>query len=75
LNEAASVHHGPHSSYRRLSRFDCTGLIWLLKGRPVLALTSDTAAIETATGAVVTYRRHGKPALGPVGDSLDDLDL
>src|SRR5262249_49504621 len=24
----------PHPSYRRLSRYDCTGLIWLLQGRP-----------------------------------------
>lgn len=29
----------PHPSYRRLSRYDQTGLIWLLQGRPVVALT------------------------------------
>src|SRR5213593_438508 len=28
----------PHPSYRRLSRYDETGLIWLLRGRQVLAL-------------------------------------
>jgi hypothetical protein len=63
----------PHPSYRRLSRNDATGLVWLLQGRPVVALTAETAAIENPSGNVTTYRRYGKPALGPVGDSLDDL--
>ncbi len=64
----------PHPSYSRLSRYDETGLIWLLQGRPVIALTADTAAIESPrTGSVLTYRKHNKPALGPVGDSLDDF--
>ena len=63
----------PHPSYRRLSRYDETGLIWLLQGRPVAALTETTAAIQNPTGAITTYRRRNKPALGPVGDSLDDL--
>jgi hypothetical protein len=30
-------------------------------------------AIQSSTGAITIYRRHNKPALGPVGDSLDDL--
>jgi hypothetical protein len=65
----------PHPSYRRLSRYDCTGLVWLLEDRPVVALTADTAAIENpATGNITTYRRFNKPALGPLGDSLDDLE-
>jgi hypothetical protein len=63
----------PHPSYNRLSRYDCTGLCWLLQGRAVVALTTDTAAIENRTGNVTTYRRHNKPALGPLGDSLDDF--
>jgi hypothetical protein len=63
----------PHPSYRRLSRYDETGLIWLLQGRPVVALTDSTAAIENPTGAITVYRRYDKPALGPVGDSLDDF--
>jgi hypothetical protein len=62
----------PAPSYRRLSRYDETGLIWLLHGRPVVALTDTTAAIENSTGAVTIYRRHNKPALGPLGDSLED---
>jgi hypothetical protein len=39
----------------------------------VVALTADTAAIQTTTGSILTYRKANKPALGPVGDSLDDL--
>jgi hypothetical protein len=63
----------PHPSYSRLSRYDETGLIWLLCGREVVALTEATAVIRSWTGAITIYRRHYKPALGPVGDSLDDL--
>jgi hypothetical protein len=63
----------PHPSYTRLSRYDETGLIWLLQGRPVVALTETTAAIQNPSGAITTYRRHNKPALRPPGDSLDDL--
>jgi hypothetical protein len=63
-----------HATYNRLSRYDCTGLVWLLQGRAVVALTADTATIRNpATGSVTTYRRFNKPALGPLGDSLDDL--
>ena len=63
----------PHPSYRRLSRYDEIGLIWLLQSRPVVALTDATAAIENPTGAITVYRRYDKPALGPVGDSLEDF--
>jgi hypothetical protein len=63
----------PHPSYSRLSRYDETGLVWLLQGRDVLALTDSIAGIENSTGNITTYRRHNKPALGPMGDSLDDL--
>ena len=45
-------------------------LDWL-QGRPVVALTADTAAIENpATGGITVYRRFNKPALGSVGDLL-----
>ena len=65
----------PHPSYSRKSRYDETGLVWLLQGRPVIALTETTAAIQTEkTGSVTVYRKHNKPGLGPVGDSLDDLE-
>ena len=62
----------PAPNYRRLSRYDQTGLIWLLRGWRVVELTKDNAVIATATG-IVSYRRYNKPALGPLGDSLDDF--
>jgi hypothetical protein len=49
-------------------------LIWLLRGREVIVLTEATAAIQSSTGATTIYRRHNKPALGPLGDSLDDFE-
>jgi hypothetical protein len=69
----APIADKPHPRYWRLSRYDETGLIWRLRGRPVLALTKATAAVESPTGTITVYRRHNKPALGPLGDSLDDL--
>jgi len=52
----APVPDKPAGNYRRLSRYDLTGLVWLLRGRPVVALTATTAAIQ-APGGVITYRR------------------
>jgi hypothetical protein len=46
----------PHPSYRRLSRYDCTGLVWLLQGRPVVALTEVTAVNICATGYYISAR-------------------
>jgi hypothetical protein len=63
----------PSPTYRRLSRYDETGLVWLLRGRPVVALTEGSAVIENCGGALTIYRKFNKPAYGPVGDSLDDL--
>jgi hypothetical protein len=45
-------------SFNRLSRYDETGLIWLLEGRKVLALTAETAAIHNPSGSITTYRKH-----------------
>jgi hypothetical protein len=64
----------PSRNYRRLSRYDETGLIWLLRGRSVVALSDATAAIEHPTGAITIYRKHDKPPLGPLGDSLNDIN-
>jgi len=50
----------PHPSYSRLSRYDATGLIWLLRGCRVVALTENTAAIERHTGNIITYRKLGR---------------
>ena len=55
----------PHPSYSRLSRYDETGLCWLLQGQPVVALTTTIAAIESYGGPPTKYRRHHKPELGP----------
>jgi hypothetical protein len=69
----APVPERPSTNYRRLSRYDLTGLLWLLKGRPVVALTDTTVAIQTRSGAILTYRKYNKPALGQLGDCLDDI--
>jgi hypothetical protein len=63
----------PAATYERLSRYEATGLIWLLQGKPVIGLTAGEAAIRGHSGATVTYRKHNKPALGPLGDCLDDM--
>jgi hypothetical protein len=74
LFSLAPIPKRPRPSYNRLSRYDATGLCWLLEGRAVVALTETTAAIQNTTGAITVYRRHNKPALGPLGDSLEDLE-
>jgi hypothetical protein len=43
-----------HKPYARVDR---AGLLWLLNGRTLLALTANTAAIATATGGSLTFRR------------------
>jgi hypothetical protein len=63
----------PRPFFDRLSRYDLTGLIWVLGGRPVVSMTTDSAAIRTLSGGAVVYRKHNKPALGPLGDSLEDM--
>jgi hypothetical protein len=70
----APVPPRPSANYRRPSRYDLTGLLWLLRGRPVVALTTTTAAIQAPSEAILTYRRHRKPPLGPMGDSSDDME-
>jgi hypothetical protein len=48
----------PHPSYSRLSRYDCTGLCWLLQGRRVVALTERSAAIENPiSGSITVFRK------------------
>ena len=61
----------PHPSYDRLARYDAKGLVWVLEGRAVVAMTEATAAIETTTGTIINYRKFNKPGLGPVSDSID----
>jgi hypothetical protein len=64
----------PHPSFNRLSRYDRLGLCWALQGRDVIALTAEGATIRTATGSTLTFYRHGRPALGPLADTLLDID-
>jgi hypothetical protein len=42
---------------RPFARIDQSGLLWLLNGDRLVALTQNTATIETRTGARQTYRR------------------
>jgi hypothetical protein len=42
---------------RPFARVDQAGLIWLLHGDRLIAMTENTATIETPTGARQTYRR------------------
>src|SRR5262249_19176405 len=70
----AAVPDKPFPNYRRLARYDETGMIWLLRGRPVVALTTDTAAIQSPSSTLTMYRRRHKPTFGPLGDSLEDLE-
>jgi hypothetical protein len=46
----------PAPNYRRLSRYDQTGLVWLLRGRRVVALPNDSALIATANGWLSFFR-------------------
>jgi len=68
----APVPDNPHRSYRRLSRYDETGLIWLLEGSEVLAVTANTATIRRPSGSTTTYRKKNTPAPSALDDSLDD---
>jgi hypothetical protein len=51
----------PHPNYRRLSRLDATGLVWLLRSRTVTTLTEHTATIETKSGGHLTFYRRSAP--------------
>jgi hypothetical protein len=46
------------ATYRRLSRVELTGLIWLLRGRTVVALTEGSAAIQVQSKSILNYRRQ-----------------
>jgi hypothetical protein len=60
--EAAALGWGPLDLFgcdrnRPFARVDQQGLLWLLNGRRLVALTAETGIIETATGGRLTYRR------------------
>ncbi len=43
------------------ARFVCMGLVPLLRGRAVLAITEDSAGIKAASGGSLTFRRCASP--------------
>jgi hypothetical protein len=68
-----SVPEQPAANYSRLSRLDETGLIWLLRGRPVITVTATEAVMRCRSGATLVYRRQNNPVPGSVG--LGDMGL
>ena len=56
---------------RPFARLDRAGLLWLVEGRRIVALTTETAAIETPGGKRLTYRR--KPYLEVEAVAVWDL--
>jgi hypothetical protein len=52
----------PAPNYSRLARLDDMGLLWLLRGRPVVALTTTEAAYRCPDGAILKYCRRAKSA-------------
>jgi hypothetical protein len=59
---AAALGWGPLDLFgcdkaRPFARIDHQGLLWLLDGRKLVALTANTATIETNSGARLNYRR------------------
>jgi hypothetical protein len=61
------------ANYSRLSRVDDTGLLWLLRGRPVIVLTSTEAIIRCHSGANLTYRKQPLPACLAVDINADGV--
>jgi hypothetical protein len=63
-NRAQALGWGPLDLFgcdreRPLARIDHAGLLWLLHGRKLVAITTETASIETqTTGVRQTYRRQ-----------------
>jgi hypothetical protein len=60
--KAAALGWGPEDLFgahprKPFERIDYLGLLWLLNGARVIALTEDTAAVEMANGARQSYRR------------------
>ena len=62
--DTASV-FGAHAE-RPVERVDCAGLVWLLHGDEVVAITADMARIRTRTGALQTYHRRPRPGVAPL---------
>jgi hypothetical protein len=48
-----------------LARYDSMGLVWLLRGKKVVALTATAATIRTATGGTLSFYRKAAQPLAP----------
>jgi len=59
----------PHPSYSRLSRYDETGLVWLLDGRKVLALTAEMRlfTIHPASPPIAGHKPAPSSRQSPLG--------
>ena len=57
------------NAVKPLVRLDAAGLVRLLNGRPIVALTEAEAVIECETGARQTYRRK-PPGVVPAGEQV-----
>jgi hypothetical protein len=62
-NRAEAIGWGPLDLFgcdreRPLARYDHMGLLWILQGRKLVALTPDSAKIDTLTGSLQTYSRR-----------------
>jgi len=60
---AAALCWGPHDLFgcdrdRPFARIDCSGLLWLVNGNRVVALSENAAVIEDRTGVRQTWRRR-----------------
>src|SRR6266404_655286 len=75
---AAALGWGAHDLFgcnrdRPFARIDQAGLLWLLNGNRLVALSENTAAIETQTGVPQTWRRKpfepGRVLAWELGDS------
>jgi hypothetical protein len=58
---------GAHPTHP-VERLDLAGLVILLHGDSLLALTADSARIGTTSGALLTYRRRSRPGAVPLWD-------
>jgi hypothetical protein len=63
----------PAANYSRLSRLDSMGLIWLIRGRPVVMLTATEAVMRCPSGAALTYRKQNAPGQQPTLDYVGGL--
>ena len=63
IRKTAETAPGRAHTLRR-ARLDGMGLVPLLGGRPVIALTEDAVGIRAGSGGTQTFRRHRSPPPG-----------